>query len=146
LTYIRRLLSSQLFRFLLSGGTLFVIDLAAFIICRKVFGIDVFWSEFIARVTGAATGFVLHKFFTFANPKGESAVGARKQGAGYVATVSFNLVFGPFLVSWLVVLLHPYELMAKILGSVLLAFETFIIYRFIFRESKPHETPSADPS
>jgi len=143
LTIIRRLLSSTIFRFLLSGSTLFVIDVTTFVICRKVFGIEVFWSELIARTTGASVGFLLHKFFTFANPEGASAMGARKQGAGYLVTVSFNLAFSPFLVSWLVGLLHPYELMGKVLGSVLLAFETFIIYRFIFRESKT-QVPQAE--
>jgi putative flippase GtrA len=146
LTVIRRLLSSKVVRFLLSGGTLFVIDVTTFLICRKVLGIDVFWSEFIARTTGASVGFLLHKFFTFANPKGSTTMGAKKQGAGYLATASCNLAFSPFLVSWLVTWLHPYELMGKVLGSILLAFVTFIIYQFIFREVKTQVQQSVGES
>jgi putative flippase GtrA len=134
LTSIRHLLSSKFFRYLISGSILFVIDVTVFLICRKAFEIEVFWSELFARTAGASVGFVLHKFFTFTNTS--SAMDGKKQGAGYLATVGCNLAFAPFLVSWLVGVVHPYELMGKIMGSVLLAFETFIIYRYIFRESK----------
>lgn len=134
--WIQHLLKHEVLRFLFSGGSLFVLDLGIFLICRKWFGIDVAIAEFMARATGASVGFVLHKFFTFANRGGDSAMSTRTQGVGYAATTGFNLLFSPFLVSALVWALHPYELAGKALGSILLAVETFVVYRYVFREKK----------
>jgi putative flippase GtrA len=134
-TLIRRMLSNEVFRFLLSGGSLFVLDITAFIICRKVFGIEVFWAELMARTVGASTGFLVHKFFTFAREAESSAMSTRSQGFGYAVTTLFNLALSPFLVAGLVYLLAPYEVFAKALGSILLAMETFLVFRFIFRDS-----------
>ena len=136
MAFIRRLMSSEGFRFLLSGTSLFILDFSIYLLCRKVFGIEVFWAELMARSTGATAGFLLHKFFTFANPKGANAMSVKTQGAGYFGTAAFNLMFSPILVSYLVWIMDPYELMAKVLGSVLLAVETFLVFRFVFRESK----------
>lgn len=133
---MKRVLSSEGFRFLVSGGSLFLLDFTVFVVCRKVLGIEVVWAELIARSVGAATGFLLHKFFTFARPKGASAMSAQVQGVGYFATTAFNLLFSPFFISWLVLWMHPYELSAKMLGSGLLACETFLVFRYIFRGSK----------
>ena len=69
--WIQHLLKHEVLRFLLSGGSLFALDLCIFLICRKWFGIDVAIAEFMARATGASVGFVLHKFFTFANRGGD---------------------------------------------------------------------------
>lgn len=134
--WLQRLVQNEVLRFLLSGGSLFVLDLSIFLMCRKWLGIDVALAEFIARGTGATVGFVLHKFFTFANSNGDSAMSTRKQGVGYAATTGFNLLFSPVLVSGLVWLLHPYELIGKAAGSLLLAVETFIVYRYVFREKQ----------
>ena len=138
---MKRFLSSEGLRFLFSGGVLFILDFTAFVIFRKVFGIEVVYSEFLARLFGASMGFLLHKFFTFANPRGSSAMSTRVQGAGYFIIMGVNLVLSPFLVSWLVFMMHPYELLAKGLGSALIACETFIVFRFLFRGSKDESQP-----
>ena len=143
---IRRILENEVSRFVLSGGSLFVLDLATFLLCRKVLGIDVAWAEFLARFTGASTGFVVHKFFTFANAKGSSAMSTKTQGVGYTATTVFNLMLSPFLVSFLVWMLDPYELMGKALGSALLACETFLVFRFVFREKSNQVSQSVASS
>ena len=139
-------MASQGFRFLLSGGTLFALDFAVFVFCRKVLGIDVAISELCARTVGAVTGFVLHKFFTFANGGNERAMSGSAQGAGYFATTGFNILFSPFLVWWLVGLLHPYELVAKVIGSGLLACETFLVFRFLFRSAEPDVSTEDSPA
>ena len=139
---IRRMLANEVLRFLLSGGSLFVLDFTIFSVCHFYIGLEIWLAELIGRGTGATTGFFLHKLFTFANPKGKSAVSTQKQGIGYTATALFNLAFSPFLVSWLAWLMYPYVALAKALGTILLAFETFIIFRFLFRASK--EEPKSE--
>ena len=143
---VRRLMAHEALRFLMSGGTLFVLDFTIFSVCHFYFGLEVWLSELIGRGTGATTGFFLHKLFTFANPKGQSAVSTQKQGVGYTATALFNLAFSPFLVSWLAWLMDPYVALAKALGTILLAFETFVIFRFLFRASQDETLPESKPS
>jgi len=140
------MLSNEVFRFLLSGGSLFVLDFTVFYICHFHLEMAVWGSELTGRSVGATTGFLVHKLFTFANPKGASALSAKKQGAGYFSTVLFNLAFSPILVSALAWLLYPYVAMAKAIGSILLAIETFVVFRFLFRESNDQASHSAGKS
>jgi len=141
--WIQRVIRHQIARFLVAGASLNLLDLLTFLLCRKVLGIDVPVAQFIARFVGATTGFGVHKLFTFSH-SGDSALKTGQQGMAYAVVTLCNLLLSPFLVTWLVWMLDPYEIAGKLLGDVLLAVETFVIFRYLFRGSNRSVSPQKE--
>ena len=130
----RILLSWQFIRYLLVGGTLFLIDLSVFLVLVQFCELDIRIAQGVSRTTGAIVGFFAHKYITFEATSNNSVISVKNQGLIYtLATISINILFSPFIV-WSIVQLLPGRLvLSKIISEILLVLLIYLILRTIFK-------------
>lgn len=96
---IRRLLSHQLLRYILVGGTAFVIEIALIILMTAVLTISPVLSVAIAFWFGLSITFIMQKLLTFQNTE-HTAKKVGFQATTYLLLVAINYGFTLFFV-WL---------------------------------------------
>lgn len=142
----KRLTSNTVFRYLLTGGTLFLIDFAVFVGFKSL-GVATPVAQVISRTTGAAVGFVGHKLFTFGN-RDRSATTMAVQGTGYIGVTIFTILFSPLVVGFFAHVIPSdmrvleavpyvsatglYWMIVKVPSEVIMLVITYILLNLIF--------------
>jgi putative flippase GtrA len=72
----------QLFRFLLTGGSAFVLDTSALVICHEILKLPLQFSVFVGSVIGIIYTFYLSRHWIFANKKQQNK---RKELIAFIA-------------------------------------------------------------
>lgn len=123
----------NVFRYLIVGVSLFLLDLTVFLLCVNVFGTGVTFGQVLSRSAGAFAGFFGHKYFSFKAWETKDSVGQlTKRGSGYVFVVIFNIGFSPVVVSVLVSAIPGNLILSKLLAEVFLVVETYILLKIVF--------------
>jgi putative flippase GtrA len=125
-------------RYLATGAALFFLDLAIYVVLHMGFGIAIMTAQLISRTTGAAVGFIAHKFISFAAGDQPQASSVARQSIAYTIVMGANIIISPFLVVWLVGLLDGRAVAGKLVSDAIIITETYLILRVIFRaEARP---------
>lgn len=123
-------------RYVLVGAALFGLDLTLFLALVRLGGWPVPHAQLVSRIAGAATGFLLHRAWTFAGST-PHRLHVAAQGAGYTLLVLFNVAFSPLLVTLLAAALAPHLVLAKVVAEILLTIETFLCTRWLLGRREP---------
>lgn len=127
--------AARLVRYILSGGSAALVQLALFYLFTDLFGVWYLASTTIAFVLGFFVGFVLQKYWTFGN-RHTALVG--RELALYATAGAVNLALNGVGMYLLVDRLHLWHLASQILVSGFLAVVSFLFYRsFIFVSPQP---------
>jgi putative flippase GtrA len=138
--YVKCLFSFSFFRYVLTGGILYGIDLGAFLFCCKVLGLNIMLSQGIARTLGAIVGFFGHKYFSFGNKKLEDGFySMASQGGKYLFVTVFNVFFSPFLVYAFAWVFSGHLIVTKVVAEIILVIETYFLLRLIFLSTRKEE-------
>lgn len=123
----------SVFRYLLTGGCLFLIDLTIFLSLKRL-GITTPVAQIISRSIGAAVGFVAHKFFSFGSKERTTSI-LVTQGRGYLICTIINLFISPVLITGFEMLIHSSLVLGKVVIELFMVLETYLILRLIFSRS-----------
>ena len=128
----RRLLEMHAFRYVLTGAVLFLVDLAIFILCAGILGLDVRIAQVVSRTTGATAGFFGHKFYSFkSNRTGGVPVWAAEGGA-YTLITLFNIAISPFVVYTAIALAGGSLVTGKLIAEMVLVTGTYLLLKAVF--------------
>lgn len=130
------LLEWSFFRYLLTGAGLFLIDLAVFMTCTLIFGLEVWLGQIISRTVGAIVGFFGHKYFSFHSKKEHSRSLLALQSSVYILITILNILLSPIVVYMAVEVTHGKLISAKIITEIILVGETYILLRILFVTSR----------
>ncbi|OHA20349.1 MAG: hypothetical protein A2849_01065 [Candidatus Taylorbacteria bacterium RIFCSPHIGHO2_01_FULL_51_15] len=123
----------RLFRYLASGGTAAAVDLLALYIGTDLLHIHYLISAALAFIVAFFVSFMLQKFWTFQD---HSIERVRLQMTLYFLVAGGNLALNTLLMYFFVEKLHLWYLLAQVVASGLIAFESFFISRYLFRGNK----------
>ena len=121
----------RIFRYLLTGGVAWLVDVAVFTLCLTSVGI--LWAQVLARASGAAIGFVGHKFVVFRELDARPA-NVIPQIAGYGLLWMLSFTVSTVALVWLISRWHVEPLLAKVVvetGIVVLNY--LVMHHVIFR-------------
>lgn len=125
---------AKLGRYVISGGTAAAVDLVLLFVLTHFFHVWYILSAILAFVGAFFVSFFLQKFWTFRDMSKE---GAHKQAVIYFIVSSINLGINTFLMYVFTETFGVYYILSQILASLLIAMESFFIYRhFIFIHAK----------
>lgn len=130
------LLEWSFFRYLFTGVGLFLIDLAVFMTCTLIFGLEIWLGQIISRTVGAIVGFFGHKYFSFRSRREHSHSLLALQGGAYTLITIFNILLSPIVVYMVVEATHGKLISAKIISEIILVCETYILLRILFVTSR----------
>jgi putative flippase GtrA len=120
-------------KYIISGGTAAVVDLAFLAIFVDIFKINYLISAILAFLIAFSVSFILQKFWTFQD---KSTEGMHKQATIYFIVSSTNLGINTLLMYLFVDHFHIHYFLSQILASGLLAISSYFIYsRFIFKNN-----------
>jgi len=94
-----RVLTGQMVRYAAVGLLVLALDYAVFAGLNMAFPGQHLFANIAGKLTGAAAGFVLHKYISFA---GAQAASTQRQALSYAMLLAFNLLLSSFLL-WLLV-------------------------------------------
>jgi putative flippase GtrA len=146
-----QLLDLSFFRYLLTGAGLFLIDLAVFMMCVIVLGVDVRLGQIISRTIGAIVGFFGHKYFSFRSNREHSLSLLAFQGSTYTLITIFNILLSPIVLYMAVETTHGELISAKVITEIILVIETYVLLRILFVTARKnndanHRNLCGDPS
>lgn len=135
---IKHILETQvIFRFILSGGTSAVVDLAALYVLYSLFHIYYLAAAVAAFLVAFCVSFTLHKYWTF---KTDVRHNVSRQAALYMVTSLIGLCFNTLLMYIFVDWLHVFVMLAQIFAALIVACCTFFMSRnIVFKWKKPLE-------
>jgi putative flippase GtrA len=120
-------------KYIISGGTAAIVDLAFLAIFVDIFKINYLISAVLAFLIAFSVSFILQKFWTFQD---KSTEGVHKQATIYFIVSSANLGINTLLMYLFVDHFHIHYFLSQILASGLLAISSYYIYsRFIFKNN-----------
>lgn len=136
--WVRRLVErhypghAKVFRYVASGSVAEVVGLILLYAFTDLLGIWYLVSSMVAFVIAFGASFALQKFWTFQDHRKENI---HKQAGVYFAVALVNLGFNTLLIFVFVEYIGFYYLVAQVLASFLVAFESFFVYQhFIFHK------------
>ncbi|MFO8071542.1 MAG: GtrA family protein [Polyangia bacterium] len=127
----RRLSDWSAFRYLVTGGVLFVIDLSIFLGLKRL-ETPTPIAQAISRTTGALIGFAGHKLYSFRNREWKGSRLAA-QGTGYTVLTVANIFISPAVVMGFEWLLPGRLVLVKVLAEVVMVTETYLVLSWLFR-------------
>ncbi len=119
---------SQVARYAVSGGVVYAIDLAVFVLLNAVAPEHYLLTNLAGKLAGAFAGFFLHKYFTFAGPQ---AMQTRYQFIAYAALLGFNLALSAALLWALVDQMMAPTMPARIAVDIVIIMTSFLASRQI---------------
>ena len=128
----------KVIRFIMAGGSAFSVNISLLYIFTEFFGLWYIFSATLAFLFSFLVGFSLNKFWTFAS---SSADFIHSQILFYLGINLFNLVINNMLLYVMVESLAIWYILAQAIASVLLAFESFFLYKWLFRSKNPEVLP-----
>ena len=122
---------AQAMRYCLSGGLIYLIDLLVFLLLHYVLFLEPYSANIVAKLTGAVSGFFLHRTFTFSVASGKPG---RAQMVRYAGLWLVNVTAAnAFLYGALSALAMP-VFWGKIISDILVILMSFIVSKyFIFK-------------
>jgi putative flippase GtrA len=94
-----RVFTGQIVRYAAVGLLVLALDYAVFAGLNAMFPGQHLFANIAGKLTGAAAGFVLHKYISFT---GAQAASTQRQALSYAMLLTFNLLLSSFLL-WLLV-------------------------------------------
>lgn len=121
----------KVIRFIIAGGSAFSVNISLLFIFTEFFGLWYIFSATLAFTFSFLVGFSLNKFWTFAN---SSTDFIHNQILTYLGINLFNLIINNMLLYIMVESFAIWYILAQAIASLLLAFESFFVYRWLFRD------------
>ena len=116
------------------GGIVYLVDLGSFTAVILTWPEQHLAGNTLAKIAGACTGFILHKYLTFAGDQSDSI---RKQAFRYGTLLAANIIGANLLLYIFIDLLALPTLPAKIGVDALVIISSFFISRqIVFRKNK----------
>lgn len=122
----------RLVRFIISGGTGAFVDLSFLYIFTSIFHIWYVISTAAAFIIAFGVSFVLQKYWTFRDHSNDQL---HKQASLYFIVAVANLFLNTYLVYFFVQSFHIHYIVSQIIASIIIAFESFFIYRYLFKSA-----------
>jgi putative flippase GtrA len=117
-------------RYLISGGSAAVVNLGSFAVMTKVFGVWYLAASIAAFLLSFVVSFVLQRSWTF-EVRGTTAL-VEHTSLYFIAALA-NLALNTFIVFLLVEYAGSGSLLAQFIAGVIVACESFFVYRLIFK-------------
>lgn len=116
------------------GGLVYLVDLGSFTAIVWQWPDQHLAGNTFAKIAGAATGFILHKYVTFAGDQSDSL---HKQAIRYVALLTANIIGANLLLYVFIDLMALPTVPAKIAVDALVIVSSFFISRhLVFKKTK----------
>ena len=119
----------KVIRFIIAGGSAFSVNIFFLYIFTEFFGLWYIFSATLAFMLSFLVGFSLNKFWTFAE---SSADFIHSQIFIYLGVNLINLAINNALLYFMVESFAIWYILAQALASILIAFESFFVYRWLF--------------
>lgn len=119
-------------KYLLSGGLLFLLDLATVMALVELFSMSAPAAQPFGRTVGAVSGYFLHKWFTFGIGGRARAPMSRSETVGYLMIFGFTLIVSPGILYLALELASGHLVAAKVLTEVVLVITNFLAMRALF--------------
>ena len=119
----------KVIRFIIAGGSAFSVNIFFLYIFTEFFGLWYIFSATIAFMLSFLVGFSLNKFWTFAE---SSADFIHSQMFIYLSVNLINLAINNALLYFMVESFAIWYILAQALTSILIAFESFFVYKWLF--------------
>lgn len=116
-------LPRQMWRYLLVGGVVYLIDFAVYAAVVQVSPQTYLLANGMGKIAGAALGFVLHRRFTFS---GAHRDGAERQILFYAGLLLFNLALSSTLLWFALVVVGADALIARVAVDGLVILMSFL--------------------
>ncbi len=123
----------KVLRYLVSGGTVTIVDLCALYLFTDIFGIWYILSAILAFIIAFIVSFSLQKYWTFAD---NSRQNIHNQIFVYLIVTLINLGLNTLGIFIFVHYLVFHYLFAQIIVSAIIAIESYFVYNYIFNSSK----------
>ncbi len=120
----------QLLRFLITGGSAAFINIFLLFAFTEFAGLWYIASSMLAFVGAFAFNFIISKYWVF---KSNDAAKIRRELPMQLAVNIVNLGINTILLYTFVEYLHLWYVLAQFFASIIIAFESFIVYRWIFK-------------
>lgn len=120
-------LAAEGVRYCLVGGIVYLVDVLVFVAILQLAEHGHLVANVVGRFAGAATGFVLHRWFTF----GATERGISGQAMGYVVVFFANLALSTALLGVGVDILGLPPVLTRLSVDVFLIVMTFLAFRFV---------------
>jgi len=117
----------QFARYLLVGVVTYGVDISAFLLLFKFFGLNLLLANMISKVLAGLFSFVAHRIFTFGVIE---AKGRAQQAVRYFIFLAINIPISAFIltaVQWILSM----EIAAKILADVILVLISYAQSKYI---------------
>jgi len=129
---------SMIIRYLFAGGSSAVTNLSILYVATDIFGVWYVSSAVLAFTFSFMQSFLLQKYWTFQEMSSERA---NKQLVYTLVIGTINLSLNTLLIFSFVEYLGVWYILAEIFAGAILAFESFLVYRFlIFRKTIPEHS------
>lgn len=116
-------------RFLIVGGTAAAINIGLLYTLTEFAGFWYLFSEVVAFLVALVFNFTLQRFWTFKSTSGERT----RQATLFVGVNMWNLVLNAVLLYAFVEYSGYWYIYGQVLASILIAIESYFLYRIIFR-------------
>ena len=130
---IKILSQNIIFRYILSGGTAAIVDLAILFTLNTIFGIYYLISAALAYLGAFFVSFTLQKFWTF---KSDSRENMHIQIAAYMSISITGLLINTILMYIFVEMVHFTVIISQIFSGAIVACFTFFLSRKLFLKYK----------
>lgn len=122
-------------RYLGVGGGTFLVDLVCFMVLVRLGGLSPEVAQIFSRTAGAASGFLGHKYFSFANSDRatEQKRSSTFQMIGYLGVTVFGITVSPFVIRLMLYLDGDRLLIGKICTEIVMVCVNFVAMRALFQ-------------
>ncbi len=126
----RRASVARVLRFVASGGCAAIVNIALLYVLTDFAGVWYLISSAIAFIVSFLVSFSLQKFWAFRNKRLE---GSHVQMSQHLSIALFNLVLNLAIIYTLVEFAGFHYIPGQIVASIIIAFESFFVFRWIYR-------------
>jgi putative flippase GtrA len=142
--YLRNEAAMRVLKFLMSGTTGLVVNLATYWFLVSVLAVHYLLGSALAFATSVVVGFLLQKYWTFDDPVHGRAPA---QFSLFAVLAVVNLTINSFAVYFLIDRAGVYYLVAQTISATALAVSNFFIYReFIFKNRSARKSLGGAPT
>lgn len=120
----------QFVRFVVSGGVAFCVNVTLLYFFTDILGFWYIYSATLSFVFSLLVGFSLNKLWTFKNTLLHQVP---IQFSSYLSINIFNLILNNTALFTLVEEFGVWYILAQAIISIIIAFESYFVYKFIFR-------------
>ena len=122
----------KLARYIMSGGTGAAVDLGLLYLFTDILMVWYLMSSILAFLISYAVSFMMQKYWTFGDMSRDRI---EMQVVAYLSVALINLCLNTLLMYAFVDLMHLHYMVSQFMTSILIAIESFLIYRLIFRDT-----------